>query len=133
MPARKIRWTPARQGVQQAAQHAGLSCSKHSISQLSVCFSPETDQRPATVLSAAAAAVVLCWRSALKKTDGTFAPAHILADGRLERAGRATQKVQHTLGTQDYDPAETDSSSASSKADSSVHQQQQQQQARAHL
>lgn len=30
--------------------------------------------------------------SALKKADGTFAPAYILADGRLERAGRATQK-----------------------------------------
>jgi len=36
--------------------------------------------------------------SALKKADGTFAPAYILADGRLERAGRATQKVQHTWG-----------------------------------
>jgi hypothetical protein len=31
--------------------------------------------------------------SALKKSDGTFAPAHILADGRLERAGRATKQV----------------------------------------
>lgn len=29
--------------------------------------------------------------SALKRGDGTFAPAHALADGRLERAGRATK------------------------------------------
>ncbi|GBF98909.1 FAD synthase [Raphidocelis subcapitata] len=29
--------------------------------------------------------------SALKKGDGSFAPAHMLADGRLERAGRATK------------------------------------------
>jgi len=32
-------------------------------------------------------------RSALKKGDGSFAPAHMLADGRLERSGRATKKV----------------------------------------
>eukprot|EP00878_Enallax_costatus_P028716 GHUV01031051.1.p1 GENE.GHUV01031051.1~~GHUV01031051.1.p1 ORF type:complete len:571 (+),score=152.40 GHUV01031051.1:434-2146(+) len=30
--------------------------------------------------------------SALKKSDGTFAPAHALADGRLERSGRATKQ-----------------------------------------
>ncbi|KAI8473634.1 MAG: MoaB/Mog domain-containing protein, partial [Monoraphidium minutum] len=29
--------------------------------------------------------------SALKKGDGSFAPAHMLADGRLERSGRATK------------------------------------------
>ena len=32
-------------------------------------------------------------RSALKKSDGSFAPAHLLADGRLERSGRATKNV----------------------------------------
>lgn len=31
--------------------------------------------------------------SALKKADGTFAPAYALADGRLERSGRATKQV----------------------------------------
>lgn len=31
--------------------------------------------------------------SALKRRDGTFAPAHMLADGRLERSGRATKQV----------------------------------------
>lgn len=29
--------------------------------------------------------------AALKRADGSFAPAHALADGRLERAGRATK------------------------------------------
>lgn len=31
--------------------------------------------------------------SALKKEDGTFAPAHLLADSRLERAGRASKDL----------------------------------------
>jgi hypothetical protein len=35
----------------------------------------------------------VCHLSALKKADGSFAPAHMLADGRLERSGRATKNV----------------------------------------
>ena len=69
--------------------------------------------------------------SALKKADGSFAPAYILADGRLERAGRATQKVQHTsaaaIGSAERDRA------GSILADDVDRQQQQNPQARAHL
>lgn len=37
-----------------------------------------------------------CPRSALIKEDGTYAPAHLLPDAALERAGRAGCKVRRT-------------------------------------
>eukprot|EP00877_Chromochloris_zofingiensis_P003920 jgi/Chrzof1/13529/Cz08g00340.t1 len=51
--------------------------------------------------------------SALKKEDGSFAPAYMLADGRLERVGRATKaRHQDSLPSSPADVASSISGSA---------------------
>lgn len=40
-----------------------------------------------------------CLDSALQKEDGSFCPAHALADGRMERAGRAGKADLARLST----------------------------------